>query len=740
MRTWKIVLRYVVTLAVVTLAQSQLRAANTISISGSNNTIPNTSGLTPTGFLNTQFSPNKTGTSFIPFTISGQGSLDACTAMATDSSGKIVLAGTTQIYDTSSNTDVNRFAIARFLAGGILDSGLINEAGTAIKNTTWNGTNYIPFNIGIPESDPSNATCMAIQFDGKIVVGGYSRGASGHTCFAIARFNSNGTLDRDFGGTGRNKSGTNLIDFSISGGTDDQATCIGIDNASGNIYLGGWSTDAVGNKRFALACFNSDGVLNTTGFNKGGGERAGTTFLSTNIAGGTDDTANALTIASDILTSNTLKNATSQTLIFLGGYSTTVGGDKRFAYAVFNLDGTSSTAFNNASTGYLSYSIAGATVGNGDDQITCLQTRVTNSYTQQTNFEGKYNQLNVPLFINAYENAYTSADKYADVSKTRAESEAKDLASLSAQLANQAKVAAQLADAATAKDVARSADAAASSARLANTYANALKNQSSLEYASVFANAYADAFADVYLKANENKSSFLDSFVKQYLKIYKNKSDRKEAVADAISNALGIHSNNRYVSTQAYDLAKKINSGNITLSTTPSTILLQAGGFSKGENGNYRFAVAQFTNQQGAIFGQEGAKNGSAYVPFSISKKTIGNDRATGITTAGPNGDIILGGWTQDQNNNYHFACADFLASGSLNRNFGNLKQTIDGFNFSGTTYINSNILGATSGTFFDESTCAIPSPTGFYLGGTSGNNTGGNHSRFAVASQGFGF
>ena len=46
------------------------------------------------------------------------------------------------------------------------------------------------------------AECVAIQSDGKIVVAGHRESSSGDFDFAVARYNSDGTFDTSFGGSG----------------------------------------------------------------------------------------------------------------------------------------------------------------------------------------------------------------------------------------------------------------------------------------------------------------------------------------------------------------------------------------------------------------------------------------------------------------------------------------------------------------------------------------------------------
>src|SRR5436190_10413821 len=60
-------------------------------------------------------------------------------------------------------------------------------------DTTFNGTGSVTL-AGF------GASTSAVQNDGKIVVGGYSQDPAG---FALLRFNTDGTLDTSFGGTGK---------------------------------------------------------------------------------------------------------------------------------------------------------------------------------------------------------------------------------------------------------------------------------------------------------------------------------------------------------------------------------------------------------------------------------------------------------------------------------------------------------------------------------------------------------
>src|SRR5262249_57418328 len=108
-------------------------------------------------------------------------------SLAVQQDGKIVLAG-----EASLNGDRD-FALARYNGDGTLDASF----GTGGKVTTTFGQNDVAFSV-------------AVQPDGKIVTAGF-----GLFRFALARYNSNGTLDPSFG-TGGQRS-------TADGGFDDGA-------------------------------------------------------------------------------------------------------------------------------------------------------------------------------------------------------------------------------------------------------------------------------------------------------------------------------------------------------------------------------------------------------------------------------------------------------------------------------------------------------------------------------------
>jgi uncharacterized delta-60 repeat protein len=98
---------------------------------------------------------------------------------------------------------------------------------------------------------------LAIQPDGRIVTGGIAGSGGSNADFALARYNADGTLDSTFSGDGKA-----TTDFSL---IYDAAWDVAL-QPDGKIILGG---EAGGSRRFALARYNADGTLDS-GFSDGG--------------------------------------------------------------------------------------------------------------------------------------------------------------------------------------------------------------------------------------------------------------------------------------------------------------------------------------------------------------------------------------------------------------------------------------------------------------------------------------
>src|SRR5262249_19737343 len=147
-------------------------------------------------------------------------------AVATQSDGKIIVAG----YSVNEQTFAGGFALVRYNADGSLDKTF----GTGGKGITDLGR-------------ADRASGVGLQSDGKIVAAG--RAYTTTYKFALARYNTDGSLDSNFG-TG----GTVLTDF--GGGNGATSVALQSDGkivAAGDGYSGG--------NNFALARYNADGSL-----------------------------------------------------------------------------------------------------------------------------------------------------------------------------------------------------------------------------------------------------------------------------------------------------------------------------------------------------------------------------------------------------------------------------------------------------------------------------------------------
>jgi len=122
----------------------------------------------------------------------------------------------------------------------------------AVVDTSFNSPNG--FIIQPIRSYDDNGYSLAIQSDGKILLGGYCYNLSNYD-FCIARFNSDGTLDTSFGNGGKV--------IQPIGSYSDYGYSLAI-QPDGKILLGGNC-----NYDFCIARFNSDGTLDTT-FGTGG--------------------------------------------------------------------------------------------------------------------------------------------------------------------------------------------------------------------------------------------------------------------------------------------------------------------------------------------------------------------------------------------------------------------------------------------------------------------------------------
>jgi uncharacterized delta-60 repeat protein len=207
--------------------------------------------LHPAGTLDTSFSdstqqPGRVITDF-PFP---EGRIDEIRGIALQADGKIVAAGRSKI--ASGDWD---FALARYNPDGRIDNSF-GDHGRVL-------TSFGALPDGRRSEDEANA--IAIQPDGKIVVGGRSNAPNGDDNFALARYNPDGSLDRSFGDSTR-LPGTMLHDFlpPLPDGrhSDEQINALVL-QPDGKIVAAGKTNAPTGNDNFALVRYNPNGLVDT---------------------------------------------------------------------------------------------------------------------------------------------------------------------------------------------------------------------------------------------------------------------------------------------------------------------------------------------------------------------------------------------------------------------------------------------------------------------------------------------
>jgi uncharacterized delta-60 repeat protein len=215
---------------------------------------------------------------------------DACFSAALQSDGKLVVAGKT----TASGVD--QWAVARLNSDGSLDPTF----GTGGKSVLTFG------------ATGGDAVSVLVQPDGRIVVIGSSSTTATQSDFTAVRLTSSGAIDTSFG-TG----GTAHVDF----GGDDHVEAAAL-QPDGRIILAGDSTAGMGGHNFAVARLNSDGSMDPS-FGM-----AGQVVLDF----GGDDGANAVVVQPD-------------GKILVAGSTTAGGGGGDFALARLSSNGSLDPSF-----------------------------------------------------------------------------------------------------------------------------------------------------------------------------------------------------------------------------------------------------------------------------------------------------------------------------------------------------------------------------------------------------------
>jgi uncharacterized delta-60 repeat protein len=155
---------------------------------------------------------------------------------------------------------------------------------------------------------------LIVQADGKIVAAGASSNGSFND-FALARYNANGSLDSTFDGDGKVVTPVGTSADSISGVAQQ---------ADGKLVVAGLTVNAGGNNDFALVRYSTNGSLDST-FGTGG-------IVTSSLAGASNDSVADLIVLAD-------------GKILVSGSTTPPGGNAEFALARYNTNGTLDTTF-----------------------------------------------------------------------------------------------------------------------------------------------------------------------------------------------------------------------------------------------------------------------------------------------------------------------------------------------------------------------------------------------------------
>ncbi len=225
---------------------------------------------------------------------------NAANALALQSDGKIVVAGA----NFTGYKAADDMLALRYMAAGALDAGF---DGDGIATVDFAGAG-------------DAARAVAVQPDGKIVLGGSAFTGANDDDFALARLNPNGGLDSSFGGDGKA-----TTDFA---GAYDFVSALAL-TPDGKVLAAGRARGAT--EDFAAARYNADGSLDV-GFDSDG-------LLTTDFASSADEAASVLLLPdARFVLAGTAGVASDD--FALAGYSANGGLD-----ATFDGDGKAATDF-----------------------------------------------------------------------------------------------------------------------------------------------------------------------------------------------------------------------------------------------------------------------------------------------------------------------------------------------------------------------------------------------------------
>ncbi len=281
--------------------------------------------LNANGSLDTGF--NAGGKNTVSFNLGGITNAGA-RAAALQADGKIVVAGFAQ--RTANDTD---FALTRLLANGFLD-------------TSFGGTGKVNFSFNLGSVNDDEATGLAIQPDGKIIVAGFAQRTTNDFDFAIARLNLDGSPDTSFNGTGKTNFGFNL------GASANKDEAFGVTlQPDGKIVVVGFAQVSGFNFDFAVARLTASGALDPSFHG------TGKVSVAYDLGGNNNDEAFGVALQGD-------------GRIVVAGFAERGPGNFNFAVARLNPDGSLDAGFGSGGKATVAFALGGGTLD--DDEATAV--------------------------------------------------------------------------------------------------------------------------------------------------------------------------------------------------------------------------------------------------------------------------------------------------------------------------------------------------------------------------------
>jgi uncharacterized delta-60 repeat protein len=221
----------------------------------------------------------------------GLGGNAGITVEVGQSNGKVFVAGdyggvSCDVGEGEPCVSFSSLFLARFNADGSRDTNFARAIGDTI----------------VSPSPGESVRALAVQPDGKVVVGGYFNSIKGTNCHGIARLNANGSLDNSFNAAGVGNY------YSVSS--------VAL-QSDGKVLIGGNFIAVNGTNRNNIARLNANGSLDSS-FNPGTGADGGVSSVALQSDG----------------------------KVLIGGYFTTINGTNRNHIARLNANGSLDSNFN----------------------------------------------------------------------------------------------------------------------------------------------------------------------------------------------------------------------------------------------------------------------------------------------------------------------------------------------------------------------------------------------------------